>query len=104
METDEFWSSTVSLNRNHGALYVIAVSDISLVYTTRFAANNPRGSFTFNGTMTGDAAADFMRGLLVSDTTPTVQLGSAGLQWRGVFFVVGKRNAPRHLTLNIRPR
>jgi len=42
-----------------------------------------------------------MRGLLVSATTPTVQLGSAGLQWRDDFFVVDKWNATRNLTLNI---
>ena len=51
--------------------------------------------------MTGDAAADFMRGLIISDTTPTVQLESSGLQWRNDFFVLDKWNATRNLTLNI---
>jgi Carboxypeptidase regulatory-like domain/TonB-dependent Receptor Plug Domain len=101
LQTDEVWTTTDSLSWSHGAHNIIAGADISRVYTTRFAANSPRGSFTFNGTMTGDAAADFMRGLLVSDTTPTVQLGSAGLQWRDDFFVVDKWNATRNLTLNI---
>ena len=101
LQTDEVWTTTDTLSWNRGAHNIIAGSDISRVYTTRFAANNPRGSFSFNGTMTGDAAADFMRGLLVSATTPTVQLGSAGLQWRDDFFVVDKWNATRNLTLNI---
>src|SRR5262245_39234035 len=51
--------------------------------------------------MTGDAAADFMRGLLGSDTTPTVQLGSSGRQPRNDFFVLDKWNATRRLSLNI---
>jgi hypothetical protein len=101
LQTDEVWTATDSLSWTHGAHNVIAGADISRVYTTRFAANNPRGLFTFNGSMTGDAAADFMRGLLVSDTTPTVQLGSSGLQWRNDFFVLDKWNATRNLSLNI---
>ena len=101
LQTDEVWTTTDTLSWNRGAHNIIAGLDISRVYTTRFAANNPRGSFRFDGTMTGDAAADFMRGLLVSDTTPTVQLGSAGLQWRDDFFVLDKWNATRNLSLNI---
>jgi len=101
LQTDEVWTVTDTLSWNHGAHNIIAGLDISRVYTTRFAANNPRGSFRFDGTMTGDSAADFMRGLLVSDTTPTVQLGSAGLQWRDDFFVLDKWNATRNLSLNI---
>ncbi|MCU1262205.1 MAG: hypothetical protein JWO80_5090 [Bryobacterales bacterium] len=101
LQTDEVWTGTDSVSWSRGAHNVIAGADLSRVYTTRFAANNPRGSFAFNGTMTGDAAADFMRGLAVSDTTPTVQLGSAGLQWRDDFFALDKWNATRNLTLNI---
>lgn len=101
LQTDEVWTTTDTLSWNHGAHNIIAGLDISRVYTTRFAANNPRGSFSFNGSMTGDAAADFMRGLAVSDTTPTVQLGSSGLQWRDDFFVLDKWNATRNLSLNI---
>jgi hypothetical protein len=51
--------------------------------------------------MTGDAAADFMRGLLVGDTTPVDQPQSAGQQWRDDFFVLDKWNATRNLSLNI---
>lgn len=101
LQTDEVWSTTDTLSWNHGAHNVIAGLDISRVYTTRFAANNPRGSFSFNGTMTGDGAADFMRGLLVATTTPTVQLGSAGMQWRDDLFVLDKWSATRNLSLNI---
>jgi hypothetical protein len=50
------------------------------VFTTRYAANSPRGSFSFTGGMTGDGDADLMRGLIASDTTPVPQLESSGLQ------------------------
>ena len=101
LQTDDVWSTTNSLNWTRGAHNVITGFEISRTYTTRFAANNPRGQITFNGSMTGDAAADFMRGIVLSDTTPTVQLGSSGLQWKHAYFVLDKWNATRNLSLNI---
>lgn len=101
LQTDEVWSSTDTLSWIHGAHNVVAGYDISRTYTTRVAANGPRGTISFNGTMTGDAAADFMRGLVLSDTTPTVQLESSGLQWKHAYFVVDKWSATRNLSLNI---
>jgi len=101
LQTDETWSGTDTLNWTRGAHSIITGVDISRIFTTRFAANNPRGSFTINGSMTGDGAADFMRGLIVSDTTPVPQLESSGQQWRDDFFVLDKWNATRSLTLNL---
>ncbi len=100
-QTDEYWSGNDTLSWNHGSHNVIAGLDIARVYTTRYAQNSPRGSFTLNGTMTGDAAADFMRGLIISDTTPVPQPQSSGLQWQDDFFVLDKWNAMRKLSLNI---
>jgi hypothetical protein len=100
-QTDEYTSGTDTISWNHGSHNFVAGLDIARVYTTRFAQNSPRGSFTFNGVMTGDAAADFMRGLIESDTTPVPQPESSGLQWKDDFFVVDKWNATRNLTLNL---
>lgn len=100
-QTDEYWSGDDTLSWNHGAHNVITGLDLSRVYTTRYAQNSPRGSFTFNGTMTGDAAADFMRGLIISDTTPVPQPQSSGLQWLDDFFVVDNWSAMRKLSLNL---
>lgn len=100
-QTDEYTSGTDTISWNHGAHNIIGGLDIARVYTTRFAQNSPRGSFTFNGTFTGDASADFMRGLIESDTTPVPQPESSGLQWKDDFFVVDKWNATRSLTLNL---
>jgi Carboxypeptidase regulatory-like domain/TonB dependent receptor len=101
LQTDEVWSTTNTLSWNHGAHNVVTGFDISRTFTTRFAANGPRGTISFNGTMTGDAAADFMRGLVLSTTTPTVQLESSGLQWKHAYFVADKWSATRNLSLNI---
>jgi hypothetical protein len=100
-QTDEYWSGNDTLSWNHGSHNIIAGLDMARVYTTRYAQNSPRGSFSFNGTMTGDAAADFMRGLIISDTTPVPQPQSSGLQWQDDFFVVDKWNLMRKLSLNL---
>ena len=80
LQTDQVWTGTDTLNWNHGAHSDIAGFDLSRVFTTRYAANSPRGSFSFTGGMTGDGDADLMRGLIASDTTPVPQLESSGLQ------------------------
>jgi hypothetical protein len=101
LQTDEVWTGTDTLSWNHGAHNVIAGFDLSRVFTTRYAANSPRGSFNFTGIMTGDGGADFMRGLIASDTTPVQQLESSGLQWRDDFYVLDKWNATHKLSLNL---
>lgn len=100
-QTDEYWSGNDTISWNHGKHNVIAGLDLARVHTTRYAENSPRGSFSLNGTMTGDAAADFMRGLIISDTTPVPQPQSAGLQWLDDFFVLDKWSATRKLSLNL---
>lgn len=101
LQTDETWSGTDTLNWTHGAHNVISGLDISRVFTTRYAANSPRGSFTLNGSFTGDGGADLMRGLIASDTTPVPQLQSSGQQWRDDFFVLDKWNVTHRLTVNL---
>jgi hypothetical protein len=101
LQTDEVWTGLDTLSWTHGSHNIIAGMDIGRNITTRFAANSPRGSFSFTGVMTGDGGADFMRGLIASDTTPVVQLESAGKQWRNDFFVLDKWNIGHNLSLNI---
>jgi Carboxypeptidase regulatory-like domain/TonB dependent receptor len=101
LQTDEVWTGTDTLSWTHGAHNVVSGMDISRNITTRFAANSPRGSFSFTGIMTGDGGADFMRGLIATDTTPVIQLESAGEQWRNDFFVLDKWNLTHNLSVNI---
>jgi len=101
LQTDEVWTGTDTLSWSHGAHNIITGMDVSRNITTRFAANSPRGSFNFTAIMTGDGGADFMRGLIASDTTPVIQLESAGQQWRNDFFVLDKWNIGHDLSINI---
>lgn len=101
LQTDEVWTGMDTLNWAHGAHNIVTGMDVSRNITTRFAANSPRGSFNFTGVMTGDGGADFMRGLVASDTTPVIQLESAGQQLRYDFFVLDKWNIGHDLSVNI---
>ena len=75
--------------------------DIRRMATGRQAANSPRGSFSFNGDMTGYSMADFMLGLPRTVTTPVDQLlGHVG-QWRNGFFVNDVWQATRKMTLSL---
>ena len=70
------------------------------VATGRSAVNNPRGSFTFNGTITGYAPADFMLGTPISFTTPAPEIHGLVREFRNGFFVQDKWQVSRKLTLN----
>ncbi|MGI9017892.1 MAG: TonB-dependent receptor domain-containing protein, partial [Euzebya sp.] len=75
--------------------------DIRRMATGRRAANSPRGSFSFNGDMSGYSVADFMLGVPRTVTTPVDQLlGHVG-QWRNGFFVNDTWQATRNMTLNL---
>ena len=70
------------------------------LYTSRSAANSPRGVFSFNGQFSGYAPADFMMGLVQNLVTPTVQYQGDVATWRDGFFVLDNWQASRKLTLN----
>jgi hypothetical protein len=75
--------------------------DVRKMATGRRAANSPRGSFNFNGSMTGYPVADFMTGVPVTVTTPVDQvLGHVG-QWRNGFFINDVWQATRNMTLSL---
>ena len=56
--------------------------DARRLVTGRRAANNPRGSFSFTGEMTGYAVSDFLLGVPRSVTTPVDQLQGHVGGWR----------------------
>ena len=68
--------------------------------TGRAAVNSPRGAFTFNGTLTGYAPADFILGLPQTFTTPGPEVRGRVAEWRDGFFVLDKWQVSRKLTLN----
>ncbi|HKA02284.1 MAG TPA: TonB-dependent receptor [Candidatus Solibacter sp.] len=88
------------LSWNHGAHSVMAGLALSRLATSRTAVNSARGGFTFNGTITGYAPADFILGTPQSFTTPGPQVRNRVAEWRDGFFVQDKWQVSRRLTLN----
>jgi hypothetical protein len=79
----------------------MAGAEFRKLYTSRSAANSPRGVFNFNGQFTGYAPADFMLGYVQNLVTPTVQYQGDVAAWRDGFFVLDNWHATRKLTINI---
>lgn len=75
--------------------------DLRRMATGRRAANSPRGSFSFNGQMTGYSVADFMTGVPITVTTPVDQVQGHVGQWRNGFFVNDVWQATRNMTLSL---
>ena len=65
----------------------------------RAAQNGPRGTFTFSGQYTNDAAADFFLGDAISDVTPFFQVKGEIYQFRDGFFVQDNWQVSPKLTL-----
>jgi Carboxypeptidase regulatory-like domain/TonB dependent receptor len=88
------------LSWNHGSHNIMAGLEFSRLATGRSAVNSARGGFTFNGTITGYAPADFILGTPQSFTTPGPQVRGRVAEWRDGFFVQDKWQISRKLTLN----
>ena len=78
----------------------MAGAEFRKLYTSRSAANSPRGVFNFNGQFSGYAPADFMLGLVQNLVTPTMQFQGDVATWRDGFFVLDNWQASKKLTLN----
>lgn len=64
--------------------------------------NGQRGTFTFTGEITGNAAADFLLGFPRNVTTPApANVQVSARQWRNAFFVSDKWSVTPRLTLTI---
>jgi hypothetical protein len=68
--------------------------------TGRAAVNSARGGFTFNGTISGYAPADFILGTPSSFTTPGPEVRGRTAEWRDGFFVTDKWQITRKFTLD----
>ena len=84
----------------HGSHNVVAGLMFARLATGRAAVNSPRGTFTFNGTLTGYAPADFILGTPQSFLTPGPEVRGRVAEWRDGFFVQDKWQVSRKLTLN----
>jgi Carboxypeptidase regulatory-like domain/TonB dependent receptor len=99
-QLDHTWQASEQISwtlRNHS---IMAGAELRKLYTSRSAANSPRGVFNFNGQFSGYAPADFMMGLVQNLVTPTIQFQGDVATWRDGFFVLDNWQASRKLTLN----
>jgi hypothetical protein len=94
---------------NRGSHNVRTGFDLRRMATGRRAANDPRGSFNFNGNLTavpgvsgsGYGMADFMLGLPRTVIPPTDQIQGHVGGWRNGFFINDVWQATRNLTLSL---
>lgn len=99
-QIDHTWQASEQISWNRGNHGIMAGAELRKLYTSRSAANSPRGVFNFNGQFTGYAPADFMLGYVQNLVTPTVQYQGDVATWRDGFFVLDNWHATRKLTLN----
>lgn len=83
-----------------GAHSIMAGLEFRRLATGRAAVNSPRGTFSFNGTQTGYAPADFILGAPVNFATAGPEVRGRVASWRDGFFVLDKWQVNRKLTLN----
>ena len=83
-----------------GSHNIMAGAEFRRLATGRAAVNSARGTFTFNGTQSGYAPADFILGSPVSFATAGPEIRGRVAAWRDGFFVLDKWQVSRKLTLN----
>src|SRR5579872_1545782 len=99
-QNDSTTQLSEQISWTHGSHNLMAGAEFRRLATGRAAVNNPRGIFTFNGTLTGYAPADFILGLPQSFNTPGPEVRGRVAEWRDGFFVLDKWQVSRKLTLN----
>lgn len=96
--------STVQISEqiswNKGTHNIMAGAEFRRLATGRAAVNSARGTFTFNGSVTGYAPADFFLGTPQSFATPGPEVRGRVAEWRDGFFALDKWQATRKLTIN----
>ena len=99
-QADSTYQLSEQLSWSKGAHNIVAGAEFRRLATSREATNSPRGAFTFNGTLSGYAPADFVLGIPQSFSTPGPEVHGHVAEWRDGFFVQDKWQVSRKLTLN----
>ena len=79
---------------------IMAGIEFRRLETGRIATNESLGEFTFNGTVTGYGAADFVLGLPNSVQTPPDSIKGSVAEWRDGFFALDNWQVTPKLTIN----
>jgi hypothetical protein len=99
-QNDSTTQLSEQLSWNHHSHNIQAGLEFRRMATGRAAVNSARGAFTFNGTLTGYAPADFILGIPSSFTTPGPEVRGRTAEWRDGFFITDKWQVTRKLTLD----
>ena len=99
-QNDSTTQLSEQISWSHGSHNIMAGLEFRRLATGRAAVNSARGSFTFNGTLTGYAPADFILGLPQSFTTPGPEVRGRTAEWRDGFFVTDKWQVTRKFTID----
>jgi len=99
-QNDSTTQLSEQISWSHGSHNIMAGAEFRRLATGRAAVNNPRGTFSFNGLLTGYAPADFILGTPQSFNTPGPEVRGRVAEWRDGFFVLDKWQVSRKLTLN----
>ncbi|MCC6341935.1 MAG: TonB-dependent receptor [Bryobacterales bacterium] len=99
-QNDSTLQISEQISWNKGSHGIMAGVEFRRLATGRAAVNSPRGTFTFNGTLTGYAPADFILGTPVSFGTAGPEVRGRVASWRDGLFILDKWQASRKLTIN----
>jgi hypothetical protein len=99
-QNDSTTQLSEQISWNKGKHSIMAGMEFRRLGTGRAAVNSARGTFTFNGTQSGYAPADFILGNMVSFGTAGPEVRGRVAAWRDGFFVLDKWQVSRKLTLN----
>ncbi|MCC6369076.1 MAG: TonB-dependent receptor [Bryobacterales bacterium] len=99
-QNDSTLQISEQISWNKGSHGIMAGVEFRRLATGRAAVNSPRGTFSFNGTLTGYAPADFILGTPVSFGTAGPEVRGRVASWRDGLFILDKWQASRKLTIN----
>jgi hypothetical protein len=99
-QNDSTTQLSEQISWNHHSHNIQAGMEFRRLATGRAAVNSARGSFSFNGTLTGYAPADFILGIPSGFTTPGPEVRGRTAEWRDGFFVTDKWQVTRKLTVD----
>ncbi len=98
--SNEIYQFVEALSWQRGTHFIKFGADLARRHVTFEQARNPRGSFSFDGTYTGSALADFMLGYIRTTTINPAHTSTDLWNWWQSYYVNDDWKATSRLTLN----
>jgi hypothetical protein len=99
-QNDSTTQLSEQISWNKGNHNIMGGMEFRRLATGRAAVNSARGTFTFNGQLTGYAPADFILGLPQNFATDGPEVRGRTAEWRDGFFALDKWQVSRKITIN----